>query len=70
MGQLKVFVCADHDGFWPVGVASVVVAHDEAEAQEILRLALIGRGLKDKPFTLKLVDVATPHVLIICDGNY
>lgn len=70
---MKVFVCTDHDGHWPVGVASVVVAPDSATAIAMLNDELFHRGLalSDKhPFTLKEIDATKPIALMLCDGDY
>lgn len=68
---MKVYVCTDHEGFWPVGVASIVVANDGVEATELLYTALRARGLtQDIPFTLCEVDTSTPKAEIFRDGDY
>ncbi len=68
---MKVFVSTDHDGHWPVGVASVVVAADETEARRLLDAELRRDGLKpDEPYTLREVDTGVARAEILCDGNY
>jgi hypothetical protein len=68
---VKVFVCTDHDGHWPVGTASVVVAPDEKQARVILRQALRDRWLDDeKPFTLREIDTHEKRAHVLCDGDY
>ena len=67
---LTVFVCTDHDGFWPVGVASVVIAADAHDAYTMLANALKARGLDpNKPFTLQALEMV-PGAHILRDGNY
>lgn len=70
---MKLFVCNDHAGYWPVGTASVVLATDEVAARDALNAELKSRGLADdklEPFTLQEIDPAAPRVLVLCDGNY
>lgn len=68
---MKIFTCTDHDGHYPVGVASVVVAHDENEARTILAAALRACGLNgDQPFTLHWLPTDALCVRILNDGNY
>lgn len=69
-GTLKLYKCTDHDNFWPVGCASIVLAHDEDEARGLLREALNDHGLNgDEPFTLDVVRMY-PRTMILWDGNY
>lgn len=70
---MKIFVCDDHAGYWPVGVATVVVAPDENSARGMLNAELKSRALADdksQPFTLREVSSETPSVNMLCDGNY
>lgn len=68
---MKVFICIDHETFWPVGGVSVVVAHDEARAREILGQALRDKNLyAQKPFTLQELDTKYEHAEVLNDGEY
>lgn len=68
---MNVYVCTDHDGHYPVGVCSVVVASDEVEAAGLLRLQLNEHGLDyNKPFTLRLLNTAEPRAFVLLDGDY
>lgn len=68
---LRVFTCTDHEGHWPVGVASIVVADNEASARAILGGELYKHGLtQDKSFTLREVDLARPNAIVLMDGDY
>lgn len=67
---MNVYVCTDHAGHWAVPVASVVVAHDEAEAAGLLRAELKKRGLGGADFNLQLVACDKPHAVILSDGDY
>lgn len=68
---LRVWVCVDFRGFYPVGSAAVVVAKDEAAARTKLREALEDHGLGDQDeFKLTEVLVDVPGAIILVDGNY
>lgn len=68
---MKVFYCTDHDGYWPVGVASIVVAPSESIARLCLSEKLTELGLKgNKPFTLVELKTDKTQVLILKDGDY
>lgn len=67
---MNVYTCVDHDGHYPVGVASVVVAPTEEEAREILEGALVKHGLSTRPFTLRRINIAEPRAFILNDGDY
>ena len=71
--RLSVFTCTDHRGHWPVGVASVVVASDEAQARRLLDQELKRRGLApalNERYTLQRVDLEAPAALVLHDGDY
>ncbi len=69
---MRVWVCTDHAGHWPVPVGSVVVARSEKRARELLERSLLSHGLDplDPPFTLREIrtDRAAAHIL--SDGDY
>ena len=68
---LKVFVCSDFVGHWPVGTAAVMVAEDEDEAWVILKDILEKSGLPqtETPEILRL-SLTNKMVLVLNDGNY
>ena len=68
--RMKIFTCTDHDNFWPVGCASVVVAKDQGQARTLLSAALTNHGLKGNGFTLQELDTAESKAVILWDGNY
>ena len=70
MSGLKLFVCTDHAGRQPVGVASVVLAHTEYEARELLAAKLKEHGLPEKPFTLRKLNNTAPKAFVLHDGDY
>lgn len=70
---MKLFSCVDHDAFWPVGVASVVVAPSKRRARVLLDRALIERGLrpgKEYPYTLDEISLEREDAYILDDGDY
>lgn len=67
---MQVYICTDHDGHWPVGTASVIVAWDEPQARELLAAALKAEGLKAKDFTLQLLDLSDPRAVVLRNGDY
>ena len=68
---MRVFVCTDHDGYYPVGVASVVVAVDEGEARSLLLAELTERGLRGNgTFTLREINATAPRAFVLHDGDY
>jgi len=69
--MMNVYVCTDHDAFWPVGACSIVVAESEFHAGELLHVALKTHGLNpDKGFTLRKLNVETSQAFILLDGQY
>jgi hypothetical protein len=70
---VNVYVCTDHDGRWPVGVASVVVAGDENEARRLLDAKLTEIHLKPSnvcPYTLQQISTEGPAALVLLEGDY
>lgn len=67
---MNVYTCADHDGHWPVGACSVVVAADENEARRLLKEALMKEGLDAKGFTLTPLDLSEAKATILLNGDY
>ena len=68
---LRLWTCTDHEIFYPVGGASVVVAETEAEARELLFQALDDKGLRGKlPFVLHEIKLDKSFAYILQDGNY
>lgn len=68
---MNVYVCTDHDGHWPVGVASVVFANSETEARGLLAAELHEHGLDEtKRFTLRQLNPTNPKAFVLLDGDY
>ena len=71
--MMHLYIVLDHDHFWPVGVASIIVAKDEQQAVELLDHELVERKLKpsaEKRYTLHEYQIAEPYAEILLDGNY
>lgn len=69
--KLKVFTCIDHAGHWGVPVASIVAAHDEIEAHDLLCAALRDSGLPHPEMhamTFAEFDVSFARALVLSDG--
>ena len=63
---------SDHNGHWPVGVASVVLAKDKRQGKKLLDAALVEAGLlpfKLCKYTLTKIPMI-PHAKILNDGDY
>ena len=70
---MKLYYCKDHAGYWPIGVASIILASSEEEAKDLLDEELKSRGLKtysEEPYTLTKIPQTRSCVTIINDGNY
>lgn len=67
---MGVWTCVDHEGHYPVGVASVIVAENMDAAYAALRCALEDVGLSLGSASLQELDASTPSVTILNDGNY
>ncbi len=65
---MRVFTSDDFPGHYPVGVAAVIVAPDEAAARALLIEAAPLAG--SDHFTLVELDVEKAHAVVLCDGNY
>jgi hypothetical protein len=66
---LRVYVCNDFTGYWPVGTAAVIVANGEVAALNLLHGELEKRGLPVSG-TVHEIETYDPSVTILCDGNY
>lgn len=67
----RLWVCTDHHGHYPVGVASIIMANSEDEARRLLAAGLRESGLDaDKGFTLLELNISMPFARVLHDGNY
>ena len=70
----SVYTCTKFKGFYPVGVAAVIVAANPERAAELLNYALIEKVLAGDVRPEDMIRLcATPNderVKILCDGNY
>lgn len=68
---MKVYVCTDFNGVWPVGTSAIVIAEDARKARVLLDIELANRGLtQNKPFTLTEVSTTQAVALVLQDGDY
>lgn len=68
---MNIYVCTDHDGHYPVGVCSVIIATSETEAADLLKGELAEHGLNfDKPFSLRKLNGDEPKAFVLLDGQY
>lgn len=68
---MEIYICTDHDGHYPVGVCSVIVAHSETEARGLLKKELHEHGLDEhKPFTLRRLSMDNPKAFVLLNGDY
>ncbi len=69
--MMDVFVSTDHDGHYPVGVASVVVAEDEERARLLLNEELKAHGLSPAvKYTLRRLNTGAERAFVLLDGDY
>lgn len=69
----RIYSCTDFRGYWPVGVASVIVAMDKKEAKQLLMRQLRDAGIPkegDGNYTLTEIDIQNKGVVILNDGKY
>lgn len=70
---MNVYVCTNHNGHNPVGVASIVVAESIDKAYELLDEELKEHGLQpyaEYIYTLQLLDLNTSVAIVLRDGDY
>lgn len=70
----RIYSCTNFRGkYWPVGVASVIVANDKKEAKQLLDAKLKEAGIPiegDGCYTLTEIDIQSKGVAILNDGKY
>lgn len=67
---MKVYICVDHDTYYPTGGASVVVAKNKKNAHELLSMALEELKLESNNFTLKEVHLDSEYAIVLNNGDY
>lgn len=69
---MKVFTCNGFSGHYPVGTAAVIIANTKHEAVKLLgeELARIGLGQYIDESYLDEIDLSTPKVNVLCNGDY
>lgn len=67
---MKLYICTDHKGLWPVPTASIVLAENEGEARSMLIKELRDQGIDDEGFTLIEVDINQKQAIVLNNGDY
>ena len=70
---MKLFICLNHDGYYPVGISSIIVAKNKKIAIQLLDRKLIENGLKpykDHKYTLQELDLKHAKATILHNGDY
>ena len=70
MSSLKVYVCTDFSGHWPVGTSAIVVATGPDRAKAMLNYDLELMGLKSDAEHMQKLDITVEAVHILQDGEY
>lgn len=69
--MMKVFICTDFNGHYPVGTSALIIAKDIETAKSMLSKELEEIGLSQEPnFTLDEIKTRKEQVIILNDGNY
>ena len=69
----RIYACTNFRGYWPVGVASVVVAMDKREARRLLDQKLKAAGIPvetNGSYDLTEIDIQSKGVVILNDGEW
>lgn len=69
----RVYACTDFRGYWPVGVASVIVAADKREAKRLLDQKLREAGIPiegDGDYTLTEISIEQKGAVILNKGDW
>jgi len=67
----RLWISTNHGGFWPVGVASIVMANSEEEARKLMDRTLHEAGLlPEKGYTLLELNISMPFARVLCNGDY
>ncbi|MDR5784079.1 hypothetical protein QCE63_32175 [Caballeronia sp. LZ065] len=69
---MKIYTCSNFTGFYPVGVAAVIVAECASAAEHLLNVALQAVGL---PGDAQIdegsaVDAGVPGIVMLKNGDY
>jgi hypothetical protein len=69
----RIYTCTDFRGYWPVGVASLIIAKDRTEAHRMLKQKLKEAGIPeegDGKYTLEEVSIDKAGVFLLNKGDY
>lgn len=69
---MKVFMCVEFKGHYPIGTAAVTVADDIECARRNFNEALKESGLPDLTSDDEITEIPThsDYTVIMCEGNY
>lgn len=69
---MKLYICDNFKGHWPVGVAAVIVADNQIHAAQLLENVLAEVGLKQdiNKSQLAEIDLTQHGAYILNDGDY
>lgn len=67
---MKLYTCTDHEGHYPVGTASIVIADDICEAKQLLLRELSKIGIDEPDLSLEEVTLNKKQAIILNDGDY
>jgi hypothetical protein len=70
---MKIYVCTNFTGHWPVGSAALVIAEDSEEAERMLRDVLaeeIPQRTQPPKLWMDEVKPDSKGVTLLNDGNY
>ena len=69
----RIFACTNFRGYWPVSVASVIVASDKAEAKQLLHRKLKEAKVNienEDDWNLSEIDIQSKGAVILNDGAW
>ncbi|MFM0135083.1 hypothetical protein [Caballeronia grimmiae] len=69
---MKIYTCSNFTGFYPVGVAAVIVAECASAAEHLLNVALQAVGLPGDAQVDEgsSVDANVPGIVMLRNGDY
>lgn len=69
---MKIYTCTNFTGFYPVGVAAVIVAECASAAEHLLNVALQAVGLPGDAQIdeASAVDANVPGIVMLRNGDY
>jgi len=67
----RVYTCTNFRGYWPVGVASIIIASNKQEAEELLlsQLSALSIKVEHDDFNITEIDIQSKGVFVLVDGK-